>query len=94
MISETGDNRADVYVDAAVASSAGRCGIKDIIQFSHIPNSGDEQWHQTVFDAVIAYLENSRESKSGLLNLWKYVCEVFPILEGSSEYSYYNNMNI
>ena len=93
VISETGDNRADVYVDAAVASSAGRCGIKDIIQFSHIPNSGDEQWHQTVFDAVIAYLENSRESKSGLLNLWKYVCEVFPILEGSSEYSYYNNIN-
>ncbi len=93
VISETGDNRADVYVDASVASSAGRCGINDIIQFSYIPNSVDAQWRQIVFDAVIAYLENSREGKNSLLNLWKCVCKVFPILEGSSEYSYHNNIN-
>ena len=93
VISETGDNRADVYVDAAVASSAGRCGINDIIRFSYIPNSGDAQWRQTVFDAVIAYLENSNEGKNSLLSLWKCVCKVFPVLEGSSEDSYYNNIN-
>lgn len=93
VISETGDNRAEVYVDDAVASSAGRCGINDIICFSYIPNNGDAQWRQTVFDAVIAYLENSKLDKSSLLSLWKCVCKVFPILEGSSEYSYYNNIN-
>lgn len=93
VISETGDNRAAVYVDDAVASSAGRCGINDIICFSFIPNNGDAQWRQTVFDAVIAYLENSKVDKSSLLSLWKCVCKVFPVLEGSSEYSYYNNIN-
>lgn len=93
VISETGDNRADVYVDAAIASSAGRCGINDIIRFSYIPNSRDAQWRQTVFDAVIAYLENGKEGKNSLLSLWKCVCKVFPVLEGSSEYSYYNNIN-
>lgn len=93
VISETGDNRADVYVDAAVASSVGKCGINDIIRFSYIPNSGDAQWRQTVFDAVIAYLENIKEDKNRLLSLWKCVCKVFPVLEGSSEYSYYNNIN-
>lgn len=93
VISETGDNRADVYVDAAIASSAGRCGIKDIIRFSYIPNSKDAQWHQTVFDAIIAYLENGKENKNSLLSLWKCVCRVFPVLEGSSEYSYQNNIN-
>ena len=93
VISETGDNRADVYVDAAIASSAGRCGIKDIIRFSYIPNSKDAQWHQTVFDAIIAYLENGKEDKNSLLSLWKCVCRVFPVLEGSSEYSYQNNIN-
>lgn len=93
VISETGDNRADVYVDAAIASSVGKCGINDIIRFSYIPNSGDAQWRQTVFDAVIAYLENSNEGKNSLLSLWKCVCKVFPVLEGSSEYSYYNNIN-
>lgn len=93
VISETGDNRADVYVDASVASSAGRCGINDIVQFSYISDSVDVQWRQIVFDAVIAYLENSRDCKNILLSLWKCVCKVFPILEGSSEYSYYNNIN-
>ena len=93
VISETGDNRADVYVDAAIASSAGRCGLNDIIRFSYIPNSRDAQWRQTVFDAVIAYLENGKEGKNSLLSLWKCVCKVFPVLEGSSEYSYYNNIN-
>lgn len=93
VISETGDNRADVYVDASVASSAGRCGINDIVQFSYISDRVDVQWRQIVFDAVIAYLENSRDGKNSLLSLWKCVCWVFPILEGSSEYSYYNNIN-
>ena len=93
VISETGDNRADVYVDASVASSAGRCGINDIVQFSYISDSVDAQWRQIVFDAVIAYLENSRDGKNSLLSLWKCVCRVFPILKGSSEYSYYNNIN-
>lgn len=93
VISETGDNRADVYVDASVASSAGKCGIDDIVQFSYISDSVDAQWRQIVSDAVIAYLENSREEKNNLLSLWKCVCKVFPILEGSSEYSYYNNIN-
>ncbi|MBO5210148.1 MAG: AAA family ATPase [Lachnospiraceae bacterium] len=93
VISETGDNRADVYVDAAVASSAGRCGINDMISFSYISNNGETQWRQTVFDAVIAYLENSKVDKNNLLSLWKCVCKVFPVLKGSSEYSYYNNIN-
>lgn len=90
VISETGDNRAEVYMEAAVASSAGRCGIGDIIRFSHIPNNRDNQWCQTVFDAVIAYLESSEDSKENLLELWEGVCVVFPILAGSL---YNNNIN-
>ena len=38
-------------------------------------------------------MENSRDGKNSLLNLWKCVCRTFPILEGSSEYLYYNNIN-
>lgn len=89
VISETGDNRAEVYMEAAVASSAGRCGIGDLIRFSYIPNSRDNQWCQTVFDAVIAYLENSEDSKEELLELWKCVCPVFPTIAGSL----YNNIS-
>lgn len=93
LMSETGDNRADVYVDAAVASSVGKCGINDIIQFSSTNSRWDRQWCQTIFDAVIAYLENGKMNKSDMLSLWKCVCRIFPLLPGSSEYSYHNNIN-
>lgn len=91
--SETGDNRASVYIDAAVAESAGRLSADDIWKFANLLNRWDSYWISVIFDGVIAALEFGFFSEAELLELWCVATEIFYISEYAAEYNSENNKN-
>ncbi|MHB8075665.1 hypothetical protein [Desulfosporosinus fructosivorans] len=91
--SETGDNRAKVYIDASVAESAGRLSADDLWKFANLSKQWNFYWIGVVFDGVIAALELGSFSESELLGIWSVATEIFYITEHASKYDSENNKN-
>ena len=49
--SNTGDNRAAIYIDAAVAVSAGKQGAKFLWEFANTKKDWNSSWLQTIFES-------------------------------------------
>lgn len=92
IVSDTGDNRAAIYVSAAVAESAGRLGAKSLWCFANLEHAWNAQWIQTVFDGVIAGLESGTFSRDELISLWTVSSEVFFVLEDPERYDSHNTL--
>lgn len=90
--SETGDNRAAVYIDASIAESAGRLSADDLWKFANL-SKWDRYWLDVIFDGIIAALERGSFSESELLEIWNIATEVFYISEYASEYDSRNDKN-
>lgn len=91
--SETGDNRADVYIDASVAESAGRLGADDLWKFANLSEQWDSYWIGVIFDGIIAALEFGSFSEADLLDIWSVAAEMFFVSEYGLEYDFYNKKN-
>ncbi|WP_312421249.1 hypothetical protein [Anaerospora hongkongensis] len=91
--SDTGDNRADIYVDATVAVSAGQQGAAALWNFANLKDVWDENWVRRIFDGVIAALERNVYTKKELLTIWKLSTEVFFVYETADEYDSDNTLN-
>ncbi|EGD45740.1 hypothetical protein Cpap_0068 [Ruminiclostridium papyrosolvens DSM 2782] len=91
--SETGDNRAAVYIDASVAESAGRLSADDLWKFANLSAQWDSYWVGVIFDGIIAALEFGSFSEAELLEIWSVATEIFFISEHASEYDSNNNKN-
>lgn len=91
--SETGDNRAKVDIDAAVAESAGRLSTDDLWKFANLSKHWDSYWVGVIFDGIIAALEFGFFSEAQLLEIWSVATEIFFISEYASEYDSNKNKN-
>lgn len=92
-VSDTGDNRYKVFVDNAVAVSAGKKGVQALWDMANINKKWDKQWIQTIFDGVIAAMENGSFDKDELVTIWEYATKVFYINFEDSPYDYIVNIN-
>lgn len=68
--SKTGDNRADIYVSAAVSESAGIRSATDLGQFSMSSDNWDKGWIQSIFDGLIASFKTNHFTEEELLYIW------------------------
>jgi hypothetical protein len=91
--SETGDNRAAVYIDASVAESAGRLSADDLWKFANLLKQWDSHWIYVIFDGIIAALELGSFSEGELLEIWSAASEIFYISEHASEFDSTNSKN-
>ncbi|WP_366922799.1 ATP-binding protein [Metallumcola ferriviriculae] len=90
--SKTGDNRAAVYIYAAVAASAGHFGAKSLWEFALSNQYWDRGWVQTVFDGIIASLEHDNFSEEELLSLWSIATDVFYVSKSPKPYDSENEI--
>lgn len=91
--SETGDNRAEVYIDATVAESAGRLSADDLWKFANLPKQWDFYWVGVIFDGIIAALEHGSFAEVELLEMWSTATEILYVSEHASEYDSRGNKN-
>ncbi|MCM1162051.1 MAG: hypothetical protein NC412_12615 [Roseburia sp.] len=91
--SDTGDNRYEVFVDNAIAVSAGKKGASELWKMANINDIWDKQWVQVVYDGVIGAMEKCNFEKEELLEIWKYATKIFHIDLNCSQYDYNNNIN-
>lgn len=91
--SDTGDNRADIYVDAAVAVSAGQQGAAALWNFANLKDVWDDNWVRRIFDGVIAGLEKNVYTKKELLTIWELSTKVFFVYETADSYDSDNILN-
>jgi len=91
--SETGDNRAAVYIDASIAESAGRLGADDLWKFANLTDQWDFYWLGVIFDGIIAALERGEVTEAELYQIWSVATEIFYITEYTSKYDSRNNMS-
>lgn len=90
--SDTGDNRASVYINAAVSVSAGKQGPKALWEFANTKETWDTNWLQTIFDGVIACLEKDNFTESELLSIWRISSEVFFVQQKTMPYDSANEL--
>lgn len=90
--SDTGDNRAAIYVDAVVAESAGKQGAKALWNFANMKKHWDSGWLQTIFDGIIAALEFNSFSKDDLLLIWEVSTKAFFVLKNPTPYDNENRL--
>lgn len=91
--SDTGDNRADIYVDATVAASAGQQGAEALWNFANLKDVWDDNWVRRIFDGVISALETNVYTKKELLTIWKLSTEIFFVCETADTYNSDNTLN-
>lgn len=90
--SDTGDNRASVFIESGVAESAGEQGIHALIEFSLMNSQWDKNWVQSIFDGMIAALKEGELLESELLTIWKTASESFYVNRNSSRYDGLNEI--
>lgn len=91
--SNTGDNRADIYIDAAVAVSAGQKGVEALWNFANLKDVWDDNWVRRIFDGVIAALERNVYTKKELRTIWKLSTKVFSVYETADAYDNDNTLH-
>lgn len=91
--SDTGDNRADIYVDAAVAVSAGQQGTEALWNFANLKDVWDDNWVRRIFDGVTSALEANVYTKKELLTIWKLSTKIFFVCETADKYDSDNTLN-
>ncbi len=90
--SDTGDNRADIYVLAAVSESAGVRSATDLGQFSVCNDHWDIEWIQTIFDGVIASFSTKYFTEEELLYIWNTATKFFYVSENQRDYDADNEL--
>lgn len=90
--SDTGDNRAAVFIESGVAESAGEQGIHALIEFSLMNSQWDENWIQSIFDGMIAALKEEELLESELLTIWETASESFYVNKNSNRYDGLNEI--
>ena len=92
--SETGDNRAAVQIENAVASSAGYSGADNISRLIDV--TMPQSWNDftIILDAIIASLENQRFTEEELLNIWSTAVKITELDHSLPEYNSDNSHKI
>lgn len=85
--SETGDNRATVHVENAVATSVGYNGAKDIGTFIDIISPVNWSDFTIILDAIIASFEYSQFNEDELLLIWETIVKIADIDHSLTEYN-------
>jgi hypothetical protein len=91
--SQTGDNRASVYIEASVAESAGRMGADELWKFANLTDHWNFEWLQAIFDGVIAALEYNEFTQNQLHEIWGVATSIFTISEYAPKYDARNKIN-
>lgn len=82
----TGDNRAYIYILAAVSESAGTRSATDLGQFSMCNEHWDKGWIQTIFDGLIASFKTKCFTEEELLHIWNTATKFFYMSEYPMSY--------
>lgn len=72
LVSQFGSNRASDYIEAAVASSAAKCGVNSLWRIV-VAEGKDRVWLENpsiIVDGIISLLENSVVCEKDLLSFW------------------------
>lgn len=79
--SKTGDNRAAVQIDAALAESAAETGADDLFQFINTVCESELEWKELLFDGIISVLQTNYFTEEELLKIWEETTEYFTLNE-------------
>ncbi|MCH3964524.1 MAG: hypothetical protein LKE46_09635 [Clostridium sp.] len=90
--SKLGDNRAGVFINASIASSAGKMGYGNLWRFASLQEEWDKDWLYTVYDGLISLLEVAEISNNELKNIWRVSAAIFKINKYSNKYDSSNNI--
>lgn len=91
--SQTGDNKAGVYIEASVAESAGRMGANELWKFANLKDYWNFEWLQAIFDGVIAALEHNEFTQDQLHEIWDVATNTFFISDYAPKYDARNKLN-
>ncbi|RST76218.1 ATP-binding protein [Siminovitchia acidinfaciens] len=90
--SELGDNRAAVFIDSAVATSAGREGYQSLWKFANLNHKWNKQWLQTIFDGVISSFEAGHFAEEELIAIWELSTNIFFVYDSADRYDTDNTL--
>ena len=90
--SKLGDNRASVFVNASIASSAAKTGYANLWKFASLQEEWDKDWLHTVYDGLISSLEEAEISNDELKVIWEVGAAIFKLNKYSNEYDSSNNI--